>query len=68
MIKLTRINKIDRFWVNEDKIEFIEETPDTIISLESGKKFSVAESAEEVVGLIVFRKREIFGRYNPGQE
>jgi uncharacterized protein YlzI (FlbEa/FlbD family) len=26
---------------NEVKIEFIEETPDTIISMESGKKFSV---------------------------
>lgn len=66
MIKLTRINRIDRFWVNEDKIEFIEETPDTIISMESGKKFSVAEPAEEVVSLIVSRKREIFDRYHQG--
>jgi flagellar protein FlbD len=63
MIKVTRINKIEKFWVNEDKIEFIEETPDTIISMESGKKFSVAEPAEEVVSLVVARKREIFDRY-----
>ena len=63
MIKVTRINKIDEFWVNEDLIEFIEETPDTILSLESGKKVPVAESAEKIVNMIIEKKREIFGRY-----
>ena len=62
MIKVTRINKVEEFWVNDDKIEFIEETPDTILSLESGKKIAVAETAEEVIRLITERKREIFGR------
>ena len=49
MILVTRINKITQFYVNEDLIEFIEETPDTIISLNTGKKIAVMESAIEVV-------------------
>ena len=49
MILVTRINKVDQFYVNEDMIEFIEETPDTIISLNTGKKIAVMESAMEVI-------------------
>lgn len=49
MILLTRINKVEQFYVNEDKIEFIEETPDTVISLESGRKIVVMEPAELVI-------------------
>lgn len=49
MILVTRINKVSQFYINEDMIEFIEETPDTILSLESGKKIAVMEGAIEVV-------------------
>ena len=49
MILVTRINKITQFYVNEDMIEFIEETPDTIISLNTGSKVAVMETAIEVV-------------------
>jgi len=49
MILVTRINKVDQFYVNEDMIEFIEETPDTILSLSSGKKIAVMEPALEVI-------------------
>jgi flagellar protein FlbD len=49
MILVTRINKITQFYINEDLIEFIEETPDTIISLNTGKKIAVMESAVEVI-------------------
>lgn len=52
MIKVTRINMHEKFWVNEDMIEFMEETPDTILSLSSGRKVAVAETAEEIIGLI----------------
>ena len=64
MIKLSRLNKIETFWVNEDKIEFIEETPDTIITLEGGKKVPVGDSAEDVVNMITQRKKEIFCRFS----
>ena len=49
MILLTRINKVTQFYINEDMIEFIEETPDTIISLNTGRKIASMESAIEVV-------------------
>jgi len=49
MILVTRINKTSQFYVNEDMIEFIEETPDTILSLNTGKKIAVMESALEVI-------------------
>ena len=49
MILLTRINKTTQFYVNEDLLEFIEETPDTILTLNSGKKMAVMETAIEVV-------------------
>ena len=49
MILLTRINKVTQFYLNEDLIEFIEETPDTMISLNTGKKIAVMESPIEVI-------------------
>ena len=52
MILVTRINKITKFYINEDLIEFIEETPDTIISFNTGRKIAVMESAIEVVEMI----------------
>lgn len=52
MIKVTRINMQEKFWVNENLIEFMEETPDTILSMTSGRKVPVAETAEEIVRLI----------------
>lgn len=52
MILVTRINKVTQFYMNEDMIEFIEETPDTIVSLNTGKKVAVMESALEVIAKI----------------
>ena len=49
MILVTRINKVSKFYVNEDMIEFIEETPDTILTLNTGKKIAIMESAIDVV-------------------
>ena len=49
MILVTRINKTSQFYVNEDMIEFIEETPDTILTLNTGKKVAIMESAIDVV-------------------
>ncbi|MDR2664984.1 MAG: flagellar FlbD family protein [Oscillospiraceae bacterium] len=52
MVLVTRINKVEQFYVNEDMIEFIEETPDTVISLNTGKKVVVMEAAETVISRI----------------
>jgi flagellar protein FlbD len=47
MIEVTRIND-EKIIVNAAFIEFVEATPDTVISLTSGKKIMVKESVAEV--------------------
>jgi len=59
MILVTRINKVSQFYVNEDMIEFIEEAPDTILSLSTGKKIAIMEPAIEVIEKIRSEKIRI---------
>jgi len=59
MILVSRING-EEFYINPDAIEFLEETPDTVVSLASGRKVVVAESALDIQRrIIVFRRRYI---------
>lgn len=59
MIKVKRLNGKE-FVINSDLIEFIEETPDTVITLTTGKKVVVQESVEEVIEkVITFKGRAI---------
>ena len=58
MIKLTLFNDADVI-VNADLIECVECTPDTLISLTTGKKLMVKESVEEVIGRVVAFRRLI---------
>lgn len=51
MIRVTRLNG-SSILVNAIMIETIEETPDTIITLTTGKKFMVLEKAQDVVTLV----------------
>ena len=59
MIQVTRINHVPLV-LNSDLIEQVETTPDTVISLTTGHKFVVLESADEVVRRVVAFRREIF--------
>ena len=52
VIPLSRLNEKE-FYVNPHLIEFIEEAPDTVITLTTGKKIVVAEPAQEVVRKII---------------
>ena len=52
MIKVTKLNG-EVFYVNAFEIEFLEETPDTVISLKSGKKVLVREKAEPIIRAMV---------------
>lgn len=61
MIELTKLNDV-KLTVNAEIIEFIEETPDTVISLTTGKKLIVKETRQEVTDLVISYKRAI---YNP---
>ena len=61
MINLTRMND-STYTLNSDLIEMVEETPDTVITLTSGKKLVVRESREEIIRLVEEYKRHIFIR------
>jgi flagellar protein FlbD len=58
MIRLTRINKVPLV-LNSDLIEHVEVTPDTVISLTTGQKLVVLESADEVVQKVIEFRRAI---------
>ncbi|MUT66360.1 flagellar FlbD family protein [Paenibacillus sp. NEAU-GSW1] len=51
MITVTRLNGT-KVMINALLIELVEETPDTIISLTTGKKIIVAESSSELLLLV----------------
>lgn len=59
MINLTRMND-STYTLNSELIEMVEETPDTVITLVSGKKLVVKESREEIIRLVEEYKRHIF--------
>ncbi len=48
MIEVTRLNG-KRIHLNGDLIERIESSPDTIVSLNSGRKLIIRETVEELV-------------------
>ncbi len=58
MIDITRMNE-KPFTLNSDLIETIEETPDTVITLTTGKKIIVKESRQEVKNLVKSYRKEI---------
>ena len=68
MIKVTRINDTELV-VNADLIEFVEATPDTIISLTSGKKVMVKESTDEIIELVArFKSASQARSIDPGRD
>lgn len=67
MIELTKLNEL-KITVNADLIEVVEETPDTIVTLTTGKKIIVKETRQEVANLVKSYKREIFTKFVTGDE
>ena len=58
MIDVTRVNGTI-LTINNDLIETVEETPDTVITLTTGKKIIVKESRQDVKNLVKLFKKEI---------
>ncbi|WP_274651539.1 flagellar FlbD family protein [Paenibacillus humicola] len=48
MIEVTRLNG-SHLYINALLIETVEETPDTLVTLTTGKKILVLEAADEVI-------------------
>jgi flagellar protein FlbD len=56
MIEVTRLGN-QPIVINADLIEFVEQTPDTMISTTSGKRVMVQESVQEVITRVIeYRK------------
>ena len=60
MIKVSRLNGRE-FVVNAELIQFLEATPDTVITLTNHEKIVVREAVDEIVKRIVDYNRSIRG-------
>jgi flagellar protein FlbD len=58
MIHLTRLNN-HPLALNSDLIKFVEQAPDTVITLVNGEKIVVRESAAEVLERVVGFRRSV---------
>ena len=58
MIEVTKINGV-KVLVNPDLIELVEETPDTVLTLTTGRKIIVKESRQQIKSLVKSYKWEI---------
>jgi flagellar protein FlbD len=67
VIKVTRINDAELV-INADLIEFVEPTPDTMITLTTGKKIMVRESTDEIIRRVAeFKQRASARIESPGR-
>ena len=66
LISLTKLDDRE-FYVNSDLVESVESTPDTVVTLTTGKRFIVKESPVEVLRRIVRFRRSI-SRYLPQED
>lgn len=62
MISVKRLNN-QELWINPHLIETIEATPDTMISLTTGKRLVVKETIVEVVAKIIQYRKTIGNKF-----
>ena len=67
MILLTKING-QQIVVNCDLIEYIEETPDTVITLTNNDKVIVRDRMVEIIDMVVHYRRMVAGLVEAGSE
>ena len=58
MIQLTRLNN-HPLSVNSDLIKFVEQSPDTVITLVTGEKVIVLENAQQVLDRVIQFRRSV---------
>lgn len=59
MITITKLNDKE-IVINAELIETVEETPDTTITMTTGRKYIAKETSEEIIKKIVEYKQKIF--------
>ena len=66
MIELTKINGV-KILVNSNLIETVEETPDTVICLTTGKRIITKESRQDIKNLVKLTRQEYFKKIFEGE-
>lgn len=66
MIPVTRLNG-QEVYINADLILFLESSPETILTLQNGKKVTVKESIPQVIDKIVEFKSRIYPKVFDGK-
>jgi flagellar protein FlbD len=64
MIPVTRLNG-QEVYVNADLILFLEKSPETILTLQNGKKITVKETIPQVIDLVVGFKSRCYPKVAP---
>ena len=64
MIHLTRLNNKALF-VNSDLIKFVEQSPDTVVTLITGEKIVVLEKPDQVLARILEFRRSVLDGLSP---
>lgn len=62
MITVSRLDGSE-FVINAELIQLVEHTPDTVLTLTTGEKFVVRESAADVLDRVIAYRRRV---YAPG--
>ena len=66
MIHVTRLNR-SSVVLNGDLIEYIENTPDTVITLTNDRKITVLETTEEIVESVRAWRRSLLSQDYPAK-
>ena len=66
MIPVTRLNG-QEVYVNADLVLFLESSPETILTLQNGKKITVKDSIPQVIDTIVSFKARCYPRVAEGK-
>jgi flagellar protein FlbD len=64
MIQLTRLNN-SQLNLNSDLIKFIEQSPDTVVTLVNGEKILVREPPEEILRRVLRYRRSVLQGFFP---
>ena len=58
MIEVTKLNGV-KILINPHLLELVEETPDTVLTLTTGRKIIVKESRQEIKNLVKSYRKDI---------
>ena len=65
MVRVTRLDG-SQLVVNADLIETLEATPDTVITLTTGRRLVVREPVDQVIRRVVAYRRRVLAGIRPG--